>query len=124
MELFNAIILVFLSVLAAHYSVGFKWKQLHKNSVPDNDQRPWHKRTLHSIGLHLNFEAFWRSVFLNATFAGASIAVVTTGYESKSPYDGWLSPLAAAGSCLIVGWASQRVLSRSRGSCRSMTASS
>ena len=42
------------------------------NSLPENDTRHWLLRKLHSVGLHLSFEAFWRSFYINVDFAGAA----------------------------------------------------
>ena len=108
MELFNAIFLFALSCFAAWLSVGYKhWARLQRASLPTNDPRPWWVRTPHSFFLRLSYEAFFRASCLHITFAGASIAAVTLGYRSTSPYDAWKYPLVPFILCVVVGIWSQ-----------------
>lgn len=111
MALFNIIMLLGLSWYAAQFNVGYKWEaHLRGNSLPQNDNRTWWVRTWDRFLKYLSFEAFWRTLYINITFAGASMAAVITGYKGDNAFDFWMNPWVPFFACCIVGASSQKWL--------------
>lgn len=110
MQCWNAILLFCLAWYAAYVNVGYKWKTLSQKSLPDDKQGSSWANRLHRLGLYLSFEAFWRTLYCNLAFAGASTAAVTDGYRSVDAFDFWKNPLVPMLLCLFVGASSQKWL--------------